>query len=64
MPPPSLMASTLKLTHADLNLLAHQAELLSVQAGPMSFSTVPLLHIEMLPCGSSQHISSFGFAEV
>jgi hypothetical protein len=48
------MASTEKLTHADLNMLAHQAELLSVQDGPVSFRTVPWLHLEMLPCGLSQ----------
>jgi hypothetical protein len=52
-PCPWLMARTLKLTHA--NALAHQAELLSVQAGPVSFSTVLFLHMGMLPCGSSQH---------
>jgi hypothetical protein len=33
-PHPSLMASNLQFTHADLNMLALQTELLSVQAGP------------------------------
>jgi hypothetical protein len=50
MPPPSLMASTLMLTHADLNMLAHQAELLSVQPSPASVRTVLLQHLGMLPC--------------
>jgi hypothetical protein len=50
----SLMAITLKLTPVDLYMLAHQAELLSVQAGPASVRTVPLLHLGMLPCRLSQ----------
>jgi hypothetical protein len=40
-PRPSLLASTLQLTHADLNMLALRSELLSVQAGPTPVSTVP-----------------------
>jgi hypothetical protein len=40
-PRPSLMASTMQFTHAYLNMLALQTELLSVQAGPTSVSTVP-----------------------
>jgi hypothetical protein len=36
-----------------LTYLAHQAELLSVQAGPTSIKIVPLLHLGMLPCRSS-----------
>jgi hypothetical protein len=40
-PRPSLMASTMQFTHTDINMLALQTELLSVQAGPTSVSTVP-----------------------